>query len=265
MEWIVGKVIGFVTNFSYLAVFLLLVACGMGLPLPEEVTLVASGYVAYIDGTNWGWMVLVCLLAILMGDLVTYYIGHHYGMRVFRSSFFRSLLTEAHLAKVRHWYQKYGAWTVFFSRFVAGIRFCSYFTAGTMHVPLLTFCIMDLMGGFVSVPISVWAGHYFGHNIGRGLFWVKRFNRTLALAAILVGLFVLLYRLRRRRLAAAAFPAAAGAQSPAGAVADGPAAPVEGTVVAGVPAAAQPFCGAAPAGSQPALDAGAAAPRGPDA
>ncbi|MBI3269826.1 MAG: DedA family protein [Planctomycetes bacterium] len=201
MEWIVKPILAFVTSYGYVAVFCILVACGLGLPIPEEFTLVASGYVAHLRKTRWQWMALDCTVAILVGDLVTYYIGHHYGLRVFRSRFFRRLLTETRLAKVRSWYAKYGSWTVFFSRFVAGVRFCSYFTAGTMGVNLFWFIFMDLLGALVSVPISVWAGHWLASGgIEEAVRYVRRLNRSIFLVvSLLASILALCMLIRERR------------------------------------------------------------------
>ncbi len=197
---------GYLEEFTYLGIFVILFLCGLGLPIPEELTIVASGYISYLGLAKWQLAALVCIAAIVSGDLVTYSIGRFYGMGVLRSRFFRKLLSEKHLQKVNRYFSKYGAKTVFFCRFFAGVRFCAYFVAGTARVPVLTFVIMDLLGAMVGVPISVWVGFYFGKNIEDGLKYLHRAKLAFLAFLVLLILGIVAYYWRKSRLARANGP-----------------------------------------------------------
>ncbi len=197
---------GYLEEFTYLGVFVILFLCGLGLPIPEELTIVASGYISYLGLAKWPLATVVCIAAILAGDLVTYAIGRYYGMGVLRSRFFRKLLSEEHLQRVNRYFSRYGAKTVFFCRFFAGIRFCAYFVAGTARVPVVTFLVMDLLGALVSVPISVYAGFYFGENIEDGIKYLHRGKQVFLTVLVLViaGLVLYYWRKSKKEKAAAA-------------------------------------------------------------
>src|SRR2546425_997471 len=69
----------FIENFTYLGVFLMLFGAGLGLPIPEEAPVLAAGALAHEDVVRW-WIALpVCILGVLSGDVVLYWIGHHWG------------------------------------------------------------------------------------------------------------------------------------------------------------------------------------------
>src|SRR2546425_8361740 len=69
----------FIENFPYLGVFLMLFGAGLGLPIPEEAPVLAAGALAHEDVVRW-WIALpVCILGVLSGDVVLYWIGHHWG------------------------------------------------------------------------------------------------------------------------------------------------------------------------------------------
>lgn len=191
----------YVQQFTYPAVFLILFVCGLGVPIPEELTIVASGYIAYLGLADWRISTLVCIAAILSGDLLTYTIGRRWGMSVLRSWFFRKLLSEKHLQKVNRYFATYGAKTVFFARFFAGVRFCAYFVAGTARVPIGTFVLMDLLGALVSVPISVWAGYYFGADIESGLKLLHRGKNIFLVVITLVIIGLVIYYRRKAQQA----------------------------------------------------------------
>src|SRR2546422_3067147 len=69
----------FIENFTYLGVFLMLFGAGLGLPIPEEAPVLAAGALAHENVVRW-WIALpVCILGVLSGDVVLYWIGHHWG------------------------------------------------------------------------------------------------------------------------------------------------------------------------------------------
>ncbi|NBW99671.1 DedA family protein, partial [bacterium] len=64
---------------AYLLIFGILVACGLGFPLPEDIPLIATGYLIW-DGTmTWVWGILVTMLGVLIGDSLLFWIGHRLG------------------------------------------------------------------------------------------------------------------------------------------------------------------------------------------
>src|SRR5437879_13715627 len=72
----------FIEHFTYAGLFLTLFAAGLGLPIPEEVAIIAGGVLAHEHVVHW-WIALpVCILGVLGGDVALYAIGHHWGERV---------------------------------------------------------------------------------------------------------------------------------------------------------------------------------------
>ena len=58
----------FFTQYGYAAVFLVLVACGFGVPVPEDVTLVTGGVIAGLGHANVHTMFAVGMAGVLVGD-----------------------------------------------------------------------------------------------------------------------------------------------------------------------------------------------------
>lgn len=72
----------FIENFTYLGVFLVLFAGGVGLPIPEEGPVLAAGVLAHEQVIRW-WIALpVCVIGVLSGDVVLYWVGRHWGERI---------------------------------------------------------------------------------------------------------------------------------------------------------------------------------------
>jgi len=156
-----------IQQFTYLGPFLILLLCGLGLPLPEEVTLIGSGLLVYRGEADFVLISLTCSAAILLGDSVPYWLGHHYGKSVLRIRWVRRLVHPERLARLEKRFLEHGNWATFICRFLPGIRIPGYFVAGTMGMPYWRFLGLDALGVAISVPISIHLGRLFGGQIDR--------------------------------------------------------------------------------------------------
>ena len=204
-------VIEFLQNYGYVGIVGMLVLCGLGLPIPEEVTLIGSGYLSYLakangsDHPNWMVAAAVCVFGILLGDTVVYSLGRLFGNSVLTLPLIRHELTPARIDKFDKLFARYGDRAIFFSRFFMGIRLASYFVAGRQRMPYWKFILLDLGGALISGPTSVALGFYFGDNLHQGLMWAQRSNRFLlagATVAIVIGIAYALHRKKRAKPAA---------------------------------------------------------------
>lgn len=73
---------GLIEHFTYAGLFLTLLAASLGLPVPEEIPIVAGGVLASQAVVRW-WIALpVCLAGVLSGDIVLYWAGRRWGERL---------------------------------------------------------------------------------------------------------------------------------------------------------------------------------------
>jgi membrane protein DedA with SNARE-associated domain len=187
----------FFGEFSYLAPFVVLVLCGLGLPLPEEVTLIGSGILLYRGEVEFVPIVAVCSAAILIGDSVPYWLGRKYGMSALRIKWVARVLHPERFAKIRRRFEEHGNWATFAARFFAGVRIPGYFVAGTMGMRFGRFLVLDLAGVLLSVPISIYLGRLFGNQIETLESRIQDFHMILAFVAISLVVIVVV-RLRRK-------------------------------------------------------------------
>jgi len=205
-------------NSHYLGPFLVLLLCGVGLPLPEEVTLIGSGILLHQGKVEFLPIVAVCSAAILLGDSVPYWIGRHYGIRAVRWPIVRKVLHPERFALLQKRFEKHGNWVVFTFRFLPGLRLPGYFTAGTMKMTYPRFIALDTAGVLVSVPISIWLGKIFGENLES--LEAQMDNLSLVLGFGVVSLILILYarhRMRKRELELGRLAAEKALEEPGGA------------------------------------------------
>jgi membrane protein DedA with SNARE-associated domain len=185
---------------GYIAVFIALMICGAGLPLPEDITLVAGGVIAGLGYANVHAMFALAMFGVLLGDSAIFLLGHHYGARILQWRFVARVLTPERYAKVQEKFERYGNRMLFFARFLPGMRTTVYLTAGTTHrVSFLRFLLIDTLAALISVPFWVYLGFFGADNHEWLVKWMHRGQSSLW---VLVGLLVLVFLvswLRHRR------------------------------------------------------------------
>ncbi len=160
-----GWVASFLSNFHYLGPFIVLLLCGVGLPIPEEVTLIGCGLLVHEGLVEFRDISLICAAAILIGDAVPFFLGRHYGEATLRLSWIRWILHPERMLKIRRRFAEHGNWVIFSLRFLPGVRVGGYFTVGMMGVRYPRFLLLDALGVLVSVPASIYLGKLFAGQI----------------------------------------------------------------------------------------------------
>lgn len=188
---------------GYLAVFIALLLCGAGAPLPEDITLVAGGVIAGLGYANVHVMFGVGMAGVLVGDAGMFLLGHHYGARILQWRLVARVLTPERYAKVQEKFERYGNRLMFFARFLPGMRTAVYITAGTTHrVSFMRFFLLDGLAALISVPIWVYLGYFGADNHEWLAMWIHRGQNGLwALGIIILVVVLALWWRHKRRVA----------------------------------------------------------------
>ena len=176
------RLVDFLLNFygptPYFLIFGILVICGLGLPIPEDVTLFAAGLLSYYGLTDVWTMIAMAFLGVILGDTVIYWLGAHYGRKLTRHWFFHKLLPDDRLDAVRSQFHRKGNKLVFAARFMPGLRAPIFVSAGTLHLPYRTFLFYDGTAALVSVPLIIGAVYFFGEQVSK-IHSIKTFTVSL--------------------------------------------------------------------------------------
>ncbi len=187
------QILDFLLRFSSGQLYLLcagyLLACGLGLPMPEDVALLWGGYVSYLGLTRLDGMIAVALAGVLFGDSFMFFLGSHFGRQLTQKWLFRKLLPEERLSAVREKFHQKGNRLIFAARFMPGLRSAVYFSAGTLHLPYRVFFFYDGAAAMISVPSIVSAAYWFGDEFDRVTQVVKKIE--YGIVYILIALVVM--------------------------------------------------------------------------
>ena len=147
--------------------------------LPGDSLLFVACTLAAGHGLEIQWLIPLLIAASFGGDNTNYWIGHHLGPRVFRSSNSR-LLNREYLDRTRAFYDRHGGKTILLARFLPIVRTFAPFVAGVGSMPYARFLAFSFIGSVLWIGLFVLAGYYFGH-----LPVVKK-NLTLVMLGIII-------------------------------------------------------------------------------
>ena len=193
---------GFVEHFTYAGIFALLLLGSLGVPIPEEMAIIAAAVLSHEGLARW-WLALpVCLVGVLSGDMVLYWVGRHWGANVLNWRVVRLVLTRKREQWLKAAYRRHALKTVVTARHVMGLRAAAFLTAGMARVPFWKFAVADAGAAALGVPLVFGLAYFFTDEITAIAADVHRVERWLALAGLLVLMVVLVIGVRRwkRRL-----------------------------------------------------------------
>ncbi len=191
--------VGFFTEYGYAAVFTILIACGFGLPVPEDITLVSGGVISGLGLTNPHVMLAVGMAGVLIGDSTMFLLGRIFGYRIQRIKTFRKILSPRRFSHIQRQFKKYGLGLLFVARFLPGLRSPIFLVAGmSRRISYLTFIAMDGMAALISVPVWVYLGFFFADNLDLLMEYVSDVQRVIYLILGLIIVVVLVLYLKKR-------------------------------------------------------------------
>jgi membrane protein DedA with SNARE-associated domain len=206
-------------DIGYVFVFVVLLLCGFGLPMPEDVVLVTGGVLAWLSSDletvsvagmlqdpGLLAMVAVGLGGILAGDSVIFLAGRRFGHRVADFRPLRRIITPEKLELVEKKVRTRGNVVVMFARFLPGLRAPTYFTVGHARLPYWKFLLFDGTAALISAPLWVCLGFWFGSDLEQAAHMASQFSHYILLAVAVVLAGLVLRWLQGRRAAAAVAP-----------------------------------------------------------
>lgn len=151
--------------WTYLILFLI-IFCETGLVvtpiLPGDSLLFAIGNFAAIGSLRVEYLFIGLSVAAILGDTVNYAVGHFMGPKVFQRKNSR-IFKKEYLDKTHRFYEKYGAKTIIFARFVPIVRTFAPFVAGIGAMSYPKFLAYNVIGGISWIGLFVFAGYFFGN------------------------------------------------------------------------------------------------------
>jgi membrane protein DedA with SNARE-associated domain len=190
-------------HYGYPVLFAGVLLENVGVPVPGETALLAAGVLSSPAGggrLDLFLVIVVATVAAILGDNVGFRLGESFARPRLAHGKGFFVLNASSLRFAEAYFQKYGAWTVFFARFFAGLRIFGALAAGASGMPWRTFFLANSAGALVWATTIASLGYFFGSSWELLHLWLGRGGLVLlACVAVLAGLPLLRKHFRRLR------------------------------------------------------------------
>lgn len=168
----------------------ILLLCGFGLPLPEDVVLITGGYLAYSGYMDIRIFIIVAMAGVLLGDSSMFMIGKKTGSSILNHRFLSKFIQPFHIKKARAVIEKHHDRIFFIARFIPGFRSAIFFTGGALKTKFMKFFLYDGLAALISVPALVLGSYFGGEYIDQVFKVAKGVQTTLVVLSTLVVIFL---------------------------------------------------------------------------
>lgn len=183
-----------VQTHGYWVLGLIVLLENAGVPVPGETALLAAGYLTSPDGGQhlhiWA-VILVAFIAAVVGDNLGFWLGR----RVARSRLDAGkrflFLTPERMKVAERYFAKYGSATVFFARFITGLRVIAGPAAGASDMHWRQFALANAAGAVCWATAITLVGHFAGHA------WEVMRDQFGHAAWVILGVVVVVFALWR--------------------------------------------------------------------
>ncbi|MFM6930390.1 MAG: DedA family protein [Bdellovibrio sp.] len=198
----------------YIALVGMMLLSAIGLPLPEEMTLISVGVLAFMGANpqhfpppfvgapvvNVHTAAAIAFLAVFCSDILIYTIGRVFGRKLLYHPRVHKMFPPHLMKRVEEWTHKYGTYACGIFRFTPGIRFPGHLACGMLHFPAWKFLLIDGLAALISVPTQIYLLAHYGEPILNKL----RQFKLVVFAVIAVLLIYFLFKKIREKMKAKA-------------------------------------------------------------
>jgi len=188
---------GYLADYGYWAVALALLLENAGIPVPGETILLLASFHAYSEHRlRLPYIILVGIFAATTGDNIGFWMGYRGGRPLLERYQNVLRISRTTIERGERLFAEYGAATIFFARFIAGLRIAAGPLAGVLRMDWKKFALYNFLGATVWVSAIATVGYVFGRQWEVLVGVLKRLDIAAVIAAVLLIAY-LWWRYRR--------------------------------------------------------------------
>lgn len=191
----------YINQYGYIAIFVLILIQEIGIPtpVPNELLMLFSGYLAFTGALKLYLVLLVIITADVLGANILYTVFYYFGPVIIRNKPKWFPLSTERIDKISARVSKNGLWTVFFGRITPLIRGYISVIVGLLHISPQKYVPITLITAIIVTCTYVNLGFVFGPYwtlVAAKLATVKYIVLVLIL---IIAVFMLIKYFRRKK------------------------------------------------------------------
>lgn len=195
MHWLENVIRHALTHYGYWAILGALLGENAGLPLPGETTLMFASFLAHkTQALQIIWVIVIGTAAAITGDNIGFYLGRKLGNRLIRWMKKLFHMDDEDIGAAKDQIRRHGAATVFWARYIFGLRTIAGPIAGVLGMEWKEFFKYNALGAATWVTAISMTGYAFANQFATLLDYFEKASWTIA-----AGLFALGYWLWHRQ------------------------------------------------------------------
>ena len=193
-----------INHYGYLAITLLIALENIFPPLPSEIILTMSGFLATKSALTIGGVIVSATLGSLIGALVLYALGRQLTVdrlgSVLASRPFRLLgFRHDDAQKAVNWFNQHGTGGILYGRCIPVIRSLISIPAGIAQTPLPRFCLLTAIGSAAWNTILVGLGAWVGKSWSKIVTIFDQYTTVAIVVMVFIAAYFL-YRWYQKRI-----------------------------------------------------------------
>jgi len=186
-------IIGFITDWGYFGIFLLMVAENIFPPIPSELIMPFAGYVAANGDLSVFGVLVAGTLGSIIGTSAWYLVARLMGLERFTwlcNKLGRvATISEDDIDMAHHWFVKYGPIAVFVGRLIPAIRTLISVPAGLAKMPVGQFLLISSLGSLLWTGILTVAGLLLheGYHVVEA--WIDPVSTGVVVLAVVIYIY----------------------------------------------------------------------------
>lgn len=194
IEILAHYIIQLIQATSYTGIFILMALESALIPIPSEITMPFSGFLASKGMLSLWGIIIVGTVANLFGSIVAYYIGYYLEETVLLTlikKYGKFILIDEHdYHKANKWFDKYGDKVIFLSRLLPAVRTVISLPAGMFRMDIKKFVVYTTAGCLLWSALLTYIGFVLGENWNSLEGYYRKFEIVIG---VLIVLAIIVY------------------------------------------------------------------------
>jgi membrane protein DedA with SNARE-associated domain len=158
--------------------------------VPIELVTVFCGYLVSQGHSSLVSVISAPTLGMFAGSVLCYRISRYFGAPILEKPFFARYINDDALTRTRHWLEKYGAVSLFFSKFVPGVYLCAVVSSGILALKETRIYTAFLLANLALFMLLVFIGKIGGERWREVYAAVGKKGAIAIVGTLLVCMFI---------------------------------------------------------------------------
>ncbi len=182
LETVSNFILEVINAGGYFGVFFLMALESVNIPIPSEIIMPFSGFLAAGGAFSFWLVVIVGTFGNLVGSVFSYWLGYLVRLGFLKR---KEQNVSREIERAKKWVERFGDWAVFLSRLLPIVRTFISFPLGVLKVKSFwRFSFLTFSGSFIWSTFLTYLGFIFGKNWQVLEIYFRKFDYLILLAIL---------------------------------------------------------------------------------